>query len=190
MTENLPTPDKNDDREGLNWARITGLAFAIAMHVAALLILLAPIAPPPPEADDEEVTLVNFIRPPPPPDPPPVVFDDPSPVDTPAPPPAPPSPPAPVTNIGSSVDPSSKANNPPEYPREALRSGIEGTVVLLIHIDAQGNVIDIEVERSSRNRDMDRSAVRAARRWRFNPAIENGRPVASTVRVPVDFNLD
>lgn len=191
MTENLPKSDKNDDREGLNWARIAGLAFAIAVHVAALLVLLAPIAPPPDEADEEEVTLVNFIRPPPPPpDPPPVVFDDPSPVDTPAPPPAPPSPPAPVTNIGSSVDPSSRANNPPEYPREALRSGVEGTVVLLIHIDAQGNVLDIEVERSSRNRDMDRNAVRAARRWRFNPAVENGVPVPSTVRVPVDFTLN
>ena len=118
------------------------------------------------------------------------MFDDPSPVDTPAPPPAPPSPPAPVTNIGSSVDPSSRANNPPEYPREALRSGVEGTVVLLIHIDAQGNVLDIEVERSSRNRDMDRNAVRAARRWRFNPAVENGVPVPSTVRVPVDFTLN
>ncbi|HEU4814284.1 MAG TPA: energy transducer TonB [Xanthomonadaceae bacterium] len=220
MTENLPKSDKNDDREGLNWARIAGLAFAIAMHVAALLVLLAPIAPPEPEAEEKDVTLVNFIRPPPPPppppppdptppkpkeireltpprptpippppDPPPVVFDDPSPVDTPAPPPAPPSPPAPATNIGSSVDPSSRANNPPEYPREAIRENAEGTVVLLIHIDAQGNVLDIEVERSSRNRDLDRSAVQAARRWRFNPAIENGVPVRSTVRIPVDFTL-
>jgi protein TonB len=118
------------------------------------------------------------------------VFDEPSPIDTPAPPPAPPAPPAPPTNIGSSVDPSSRANNPPNYPREALRQGIEGTVVLLISIDAQGNVLDIKVERSSRNRDMDREAVQAARRWRFNPAVENGRPVASTVRVPVDFTLN
>lgn len=71
MTENLPKSDKNDDREGLNWARIAGLAFAIAMHVAALLVLLAPIAPPEPEAEEKDVTLVNFIRPPPPPPPPP-----------------------------------------------------------------------------------------------------------------------
>jgi protein TonB len=118
------------------------------------------------------------------------VFDEPSPIDTPAPPPAPPAPPAPPTNIGSSVDPSSRANNPPNYPREALRQGIEGTVVLLISIDAQGNVLDIKVERSSHNRDMDREAVQAARRWRFNPAVENGQPVASTVRVPVDFTLN
>ena len=98
--------------------------------------------------------------------------------------------PAPAVNIGSSVDPSSMNMNPPEYPREAMRSGIEGTVVLLVDIDARGNVLDVRVERSSRNRDMDRSAVRAARGWRFNPAVENGVPVASTVRVPVDFSLN
>jgi periplasmic protein TonB len=119
-----------------------------------------------------------------------VVFDDPSPVDVPAPPPAPPAPPAPVSNIGSSVDPSSKAMNPPNYPREALRSGIEGTVVLLISIDARGNVLDVKVERSSRNRDMDREAMQAARRWRFNPEVRNGVAVPSTVRVPVDFKIN
>jgi protein TonB len=27
----------------------------------------------------------------------------------------------------------------------------------------------------------------AARKWRFNPEMKNGQPVASRVRVPVDF---
>ncbi|KGO98601.1 energy transducer TonB, partial [Novilysobacter defluvii] len=120
---------------------------------------------------------------------PPIVVDDPSPVDVPAPPPAPPSPPAPTTTLGS-VDPSSRAQNPPRYPPSALRAGIEGTVILVISIDAQGNVLDVEVERSSRNRDLDRAAVQAARKWRFNPATENGVAVASRVRVPVDFNMN
>ena len=80
--------------------------------------------------------------------------------------------------------------NPPRYPPSAQRSGIEGTVVLVISIDAQGNVLDIEVEKSSRNRDLDRAAVEAARKWRFTPQISNGVAVASRVRVPVDFNLN
>jgi protein TonB len=125
---------------------------------------------------------------PPPPDTPPIVVDDPSPVDLPPLPPAPPAPPQQTTQLGS-VDPSSRAMNPPQYPPSAVRSGIEGTVVLVISIDAKGNVLDVEVEKSSRNRDLDRAAITAARKWRFSPQIENGVAVPSRVRVPVDFNL-
>ena len=80
--------------------------------------------------------------------------------------------------------------NPPRYPPAALRSGITGTVILIISVDAQGNVTDVEVERSSRNRDLDRAAIQAARKWRFNPAQVDGVNSAGRVRVPVDFNLD
>ena len=45
MTQDLPTPDKNDD-EGLNWPRIAGMTFVIAVHAAALMLLLAPVTPP------------------------------------------------------------------------------------------------------------------------------------------------
>ncbi|WP_330969007.1 energy transducer TonB, partial [Lysobacter sp. A3-1-A15] len=124
---------------------------------------------------------------PPPPDPPPVIFDEPSPIDPPAPPPAPPAPPAPAQSIGSSVDPSSRSRNPPKYPTNELRQGVGGTVVLVISIDAQGNVLDVSVEKSSRNRNLDRAAMDAARKWRFNPEVRNGVAVASRVRVPVDF---
>jgi protein TonB len=126
---------------------------------------------------------------PPPPEEPPVVFDEPSPMDTPAPPPAPPAPPQPQQNIGASVDISSKNMNPPKYPPAAARSGIEGTVILIIDVDANGNVVDVSVEKSSRNRDLDRAAIAAAKTWRFNPSLVNGQKAAGRVRVPVDFNL-
>ena len=42
MTQRLPTTDKNDDA-GLNWPRIAGMTFVIAVHAAALLLLLAPV---------------------------------------------------------------------------------------------------------------------------------------------------
>ena len=104
-----------------------------------------------------------------------------------APPPAPPAPPAAVSDIGSSVDPSSMNMNPPEYPREEQRRGVGGTVVLIVSIDANGNVMDVQVEQSSGNRNLDRSAQKGARRWRFNPEVRNGQKVASRVRVPVAF---
>ena len=88
------------------------------------------------------------------------------------------------------MDVSSRAMNPPRYPPAALRSGITGTVVLIVSVDANGNVTDVSVERSSRNRDLDRAAIQAARKWRFNPAMQDGRPAAGLVRIPVEFNLD
>lgn len=78
--------------------------------------------------------------------------------------------------------------NPPKYPPTEARQGVGGTVVLIISIDGQGNVLDVSVEKSSRNRNLDRAATDAARsKWRFKPAMSGGRGVPSRVRVSVDF---
>ncbi|HOK47141.1 MAG TPA: TonB family protein, partial [Bryobacteraceae bacterium] len=54
----------------------------------------------------------------------------------------------------SGVDPSSRAMNPPKYPPEEQRRGIQGTTVLVVSIDASGGVLDVEVEKSSGNRNL------------------------------------
>lgn len=110
-------------------------------------------------------------------------------MDEPAPPPAPPAPPAPNPDMEASVDISSKNMNPPKYPPRAYQQGAQGTVILIIDVDAEGNVTNVTVEKSSRNRDLDRAAMDAARKWRFNPSIVNGQKAAGRVRVPVDFTL-
>lgn len=110
-------------------------------------------------------------------------------MDVAAPPPSPPSPPASVPDIGSSVDPSSRNMNPPRYPPEEMRRGVQGTTILIVSIDANGAVLDVEVEKSSGNRNLDREAQKAAKRWRFNPEVKNGQKVASRVRVPVEFKM-
>lgn len=78
----------------------------------------------------------------------------------------------------------------PEYPATAQRSGEEGTVIVRVDVDANGNPIDVELAQSSRSRDLDRAALRAVRGWTFEPAIRDGKPVASSVQVPVDFRLE
>ncbi|NZA26041.1 energy transducer TonB [Luteimonas sp. SJ-92] len=78
----------------------------------------------------------------------------------------------------------------PDYPVAALRAQEEGTVLLRVQVDAQGNPGDVEIARSSRSRELDRAARDAVRRWRFSPALENGQAVASTVEVPIDFRMD
>jgi protein TonB len=87
-------------------------------------------------------------------------------------------------------DPSPLAGNQaPKYPPQALRSGVEGSVSVRVEVDASGVPTDVKVvERSGeRSRDLDRAVTDAVRRWRFEPAMKDGKAVAGAVVVPVEF---
>ena len=71
-----------------------------------------------------------------------------------------------------------------------MRDGRSGTVVLKVRIDAEGNPGDIDIEKSSGTRALDRAARDAVRQWRFSPRTVGGTPVASELSVPVDFKLE
>lgn len=107
----------------------------------------------------------------------------------PAPPPPPPKPAVAVLQSGE-VDQASRALHPPRYPAEALKEGKTGITVLVVDIDARGGVTGTRVERSSGDARLDGAAQEAAAKWRFTPAMKQGRPVASKVRVPVEFAQD
>ena len=77
----------------------------------------------------------------------------------------------------------------PRYPESARRQGVEGTVLLKMRITEQGRVEDVQVERSAGHPDLDRSAMEAVQRWRFEPARRSGEPVAVWVLIPVEFKL-
>ena len=77
----------------------------------------------------------------------------------------------------------------PHYPESARRQRVEGTVLLKMRITEQGQVEDVQVERSAGHPELDESAIEAVRRWRFEPARRNGEPVAILVTIPVVFKL-
>ena len=82
-------------------------------------------------------------------------------------------------------------NNPkPPYPLAARRLGIEGRVVLRVHVLADGRCADVQLVRSSGSAVLDDSALTTVRRWRFLPATRAGTPVAASVDVPISFRLD
>ena len=58
---------------------------------------------------------------------------------------------------------------------------------LRIEVGADGVPTDVVVVGSSRNRELDRAAVQAVRRWRFQPAMQNGVAVAATVQQTISF---
>ncbi len=77
----------------------------------------------------------------------------------------------------------------PPYPLLARKRGYEGRLVLRLLVSAQGNVDRVVVLKSTGYAILDKAAVKTARRWRFSPAIEGGRPVKYWVEVPVVFSL-
>jgi protein TonB len=78
----------------------------------------------------------------------------------------------------------------PGYPDLARRAGLQGTVILLIVVEADGNVGEIEVVKSPDQRwGFDLAAINAVKRWRYRPARMNDRPVAAYIQVMVEFSL-
>lgn len=87
----------------------------------------------------------------------------------------------------ATIDATSRNMNPPRYPPAAARAGIGGVVHLLIAIDGSGGIANVSVERSSRNRDLDRAAMDAARKWKFRPVIVDGAGIPGSIRTTVEF---
>ncbi|UXA47847.1 TonB family protein [Xanthomonas prunicola] len=79
---------------------------------------------------------------------------------------------------------------PPKYPPDAVAAGLAGFVELQIAVSPTGMPEHIAIVRSTPAGVFDQSVLDTARHWRFTPALENGKAVASEVRVPVRFELD
>jgi protein TonB len=57
-----------------------------------------------------------------------------------------------------------------------------------VTVATDGSVDRMELAESSGNRHLDRAAMEAVRRWRFQPAVRGGQAVAADVVVPIVFN--
>ena len=75
------------------------------------------------------------------------------------------------------IEPEPIKRVPPKYPIKAARSAREGWARLSFVIDEEGNVNNILVTETSGSRDLTKAAVKAAKQWKYKPAMENGKPV-------------
>lgn len=57
----------------------------------------------------------------------------------------------------------------PTYPSRAFRTGRQGWVILKLDVGADGNVSSAEAQRALPEGLFEKSAVRAAEQWRFEP---------------------
>ena len=75
----------------------------------------------------------------------------------------------------------------PQYPPEAGRARLEGTVVLMAVIGSDGSVRDVRVE--SGLPVLAQAAIDAVKQWRYKPYLVDGEPVEVDSRITINFTL-
>lgn len=80
------------------------------------------------------------------------------------------------------------AQIPPDFPYEMKRAGISGTVDVEYIVDSNGNVVQVQVIRSSQ-REFEEPVTRALLKWRFRPGKKGGRAVNTRVQQTISLKI-
>jgi protein TonB len=79
----------------------------------------------------------------------------------------------------------------PEFPRRAAARGIEGWVQLEFTITPAGTVENARVIDADPKGQFEDAALKAIARWKYNPKVVDGKPVARNgIQVVLRFELD
>ncbi|MFX1723781.1 TonB family protein [Stenotrophomonas maltophilia] len=79
---------------------------------------------------------------------------------------------------------------PPSYPKTAAEQRIVGKVVVRVDVNTEGRATNVRVLQASPAGVFDDATVAAAKQWTFEPAIRNGKAVASALKIPVTYAMD
>ncbi|HLX85218.1 MAG TPA: energy transducer TonB [Terriglobales bacterium] len=94
-----------------------------------------------------------------------------------------------VFRVGGGVSAPKEIYAPePEYSEEARKVKHMGVVVLQLTVGPDGTPRDIRVVRTL-GLGLDEKAIEAVKKWRFDPAKKDGKPVAVSVNIEVNFHL-
>ena len=80
-------------------------------------------------------------------------------------------------------------NPAPDYPPAAQKRGLEGKVVLKVHVLASGQPDNVTVAKSSGHQILDDAALKAVTQWAFAPARRGQTPIDGWVQVPLTFKI-
>lgn len=78
----------------------------------------------------------------------------------------------------------------PKYPASAQARGISGFVIIEVSLNERGQVLDAKVLSSNPTGVFENSALEAIFKWKFEPAISEGKAVATKIKQKVNFELD
>ena len=85
--------------------------------------------------------------------------------------------------------PRATAKFPPRYPPSLISRRVMGRVVVRAMVDERGSLSQVTGKESSGHNEKDRAATNAIKRWRFRPAIREGRKVKAPVVQPFSFKV-
>ena len=83
-----------------------------------------------------------------------------------------------------------KSCEPPQYPREALQKGEQGTTALRILVGVDGKAIDSEIEQSSSSRKLDKAAQNALMACTFKASPADAKPTQQWVKTEFVWKLN
>jgi hypothetical protein len=92
---------------------------------------------------------------------------------------------------------------PPRYPEEAVRAGLGARVLLYVHLDETGKVVEASPRQTNLNarpsseveakhwRDLfEKASISAAKNWKYDLSETiNGKPIGTTAIVPLVFSV-
>ena len=78
----------------------------------------------------------------------------------------------------------------PKYPQRAQEEGAEAKVKLRAVIQVNGTVTDLKVlECTNKGLGFEKAAIKAVKRWKYQPARVDGRIRAVFITINVEFSL-
>ncbi len=86
----------------------------------------------------------------------------------------------------------------PAYVEEARKCRVQAQVIVQSTIDAEGNVVDVELQDAELDfehlkklrKAFAEEAMKAIRQWKFEPATLDGKPVSVYYNLTVNFRLN
>ena len=93
-----------------------------------------------------------------------------------------------TAGIGGVTNPIPIVSPEAEFSDEARRNKYQGVVMIAVIVDAHGFPRNPRVKRSL-GMGLDEKALEAVQKYRFKPAMKDGKPVAAMITVEVNFRL-
>jgi protein TonB len=79
---------------------------------------------------------------------------------------------------------------PPSYPSRAAEKAIEGYVVVRFTVTKLGSVTNVHIVEAEPVSVFDKAAIKAVRKWKYNPCKRGGQVDEVNLEVVLSFELD
>lgn len=86
--------------------------------------------------------------------------------------------------------PQSVATMQPMYPYRAKRLGIEGEVQIRFLVDRTGKTSQVKILKATPPGEFDTTVEKTVTKWKFKPAVKDGRTVETWVETTIVFELN